>query len=86
MRAQLHKHFRKQVKKLSPQEQQLVQEKIELFVLDPYHSRLRNHPLKGKYLGYRSIDIRPDVRALYRVDEDEVAIFTFIGSHSQLYK
>lgn len=86
MRAQLHKHFRKQVKKLSLQEQQLVQERVELFVLDPYHLRLRNHPLKGKYLGYRSIDIRPDVRALYTVNDDDVAVFTFIGSHSQLYK
>lgn len=43
---------------------------------------LRNHQLKGKYKGYRSIDVTDDVRALYLQKEHE-AIFDAVGTHSQ---
>ncbi len=52
---------------------------------DPFNARLRNHPLLGKYNGYRSIDIRPDLRAVYKDYGDE-AIFVALGTHSQLYR
>jgi mRNA-degrading endonuclease YafQ of YafQ-DinJ toxin-antitoxin module len=38
-----------------------------------------------KYLGYRSINITGDVRALYTVKEGALILFVFIGTHSQLY-
>ncbi len=79
-----HKQFEKQVKKLSSKEQLLLKDRLQLFRLDPHHSRLRNHPLTGRYLNYRSIDIRPDLRALYK-EVDDTAIFVYLGSHSQLY-
>jgi addiction module RelE/StbE family toxin len=77
--------FDKQYAKLSPQDKLRFRQRLELFQINPYDKTLRNHGLKGKYLGYRSIDIKGDLRALYYFEDNIVYIFAFIGSHSQLY-
>ncbi len=79
------KSFGKQYAKLADTEKKRFRQRLTLFRANPYDKILRNHGLKGKYLGYRSIDIRGDLRALYYVEGDVIVIFAFIGSHSQLY-
>lgn len=79
------KGFDKQYAKLTAKIREQFKVKLALFSTNPFDPALRNHPLKGKYLGYRSIDISGDVRALYTVKNDVVIIFGFIGTHSQLY-
>jgi len=59
-------------------------ETLELFLEDFNHPSLRNHPLTGIYHGFRSIDVTPDWRALYR-EEPERIIFVDLGTHEQLY-
>lgn len=76
--------FIKQAKKLSPELQLKVRDKITLFADNPLHPSLRNHALKNKYKTYRSIDITGDVRAIYLQRETEF-IFDLVGTHSQLY-
>jgi addiction module RelE/StbE family toxin len=81
-----HHTFDKQFAKLRPSVRARVKERLALFFNDPYHPQLRNHPLRGKYLDYRSVDITGDIRAIYKhVSEDE-AIFVAIGTHGQLYR
>lgn len=66
-----------------------TKKRIDLFRKNPYHPQLRNHPLSGKYSGYRSININGDWRAVYLVIEDSietVVSFETLGTHSQLYK
>ena len=82
---QTTKNFDKQYSKLNLKVKGQFKNRIEVFSADPFDVILRNHALKGKYLGYRSIDINGDVRALYTVKGDIVIIFGFIGTHSQLY-
>jgi addiction module RelE/StbE family toxin len=82
---QTTKSFDKQFAKLSPKNKQQFKNRIEVFRRNPLDPILRNHPLKGKYLGYRSIDIAGDLRALYTVRGNIVIVFAFIGTHSQLY-
>lgn len=57
---------------------------------DFYHPILRNHPLRGNYRGYNSINITGDWRALFSIDCDYAnnirIIFKLIGTHSQLYE
>lgn len=84
MMLRFHKQFTKYLKKLTKKEQILIKERLELFLLDPHHPRLRNHSLKGKYLGYRSIDVRPDLRAIFKY-QDDTAIFVELGNHNQLF-
>lgn len=78
------KNFIKQAKKLSPDFRKKLIERIAIFSDNPLHPALRNHQLKGKYKGYRSIDITGDVRALY-IQKGNEAIFDTVGTHSQLY-
>ncbi len=84
MRVAYSKNFIKQSKKLSPDLRTKLVSRIVTFVKNPLDPTLRNHALKGKHSGYRSIDITGDIRALYLQNNDE-AIFDAVGTHSQLY-
>ena len=79
------KTFDKQYLRLNDKVKTAFKNRLTIFKSNPFDVRLRNHALKGKYLGYRSIDITGDIRALYAVKGDTIIIFGFIGSHSQLY-
>lgn len=78
------KYFLKRAKKLSVSNKKQLYERIELFILDPHSDQLRNHPLMGKYKGYRSINITGDLRAVLKV-EGEYVKFEDVGTHSHLY-
>jgi addiction module RelE/StbE family toxin len=82
---QTTKSFDKQYAKLNLKLKQQFKVRLELFSINPFDAKLRNHALRGRYLGYRSIDITGDIRALYTVKNNIVIIFGFIGTHSQLY-
>lgn len=85
MKIFFHKRFVKDSKKLDQKIQIAVDNCLKVFCTNPYHIKLNNHPLKGKWQGYRSINISGDIRAVYKeINEDEV-IFVAIGSHSELY-
>lgn len=79
------KAFDKQYSKLNFKVKISFKRRVGLFKSNPFDTTLRNHALKGKYLGFRSIDITGDVRALYTTQGDTIIIFGFIGTHSQLY-
>ena len=80
-----HKHFNKQYKKLAFLQKQ-TDKRLTLFKEDPFNYALNNHPLAGKYFGYRSIDITGDYRAIYRPIDDNTAFFKTIDNHNNLYK
>jgi addiction module RelE/StbE family toxin len=82
---QITRGFNKQYAKLNTKVKLKFKERLELFRVNPFYQELRNHPLKGKYIGYRSIDVTGDVRAIYTVKGNTVVIFGFTGTHSQLY-
>lgn len=77
--------FKKQYRRLPKTLQARCDERILLFASDSRHPQLRNHPLQGKYTGYWSINVSGDVRALYKVIDDEIILFALIGTHSKLY-
>ena len=77
--------FVKQYRKLPSKLQSRFDERLLLLLADPTVPILRLHPLKGKYQGYWSISISGDLRAIYLERGEEVIIFAFIGTHSQLY-
>jgi addiction module RelE/StbE family toxin len=79
------KSFDKQYAKLNLKVKTSFKKRLEIFKANPFDISLRNHSLKGRYLGYRSIDVTGDVRALYTTQGDTIIIFGFIGTHSQLY-
>ena len=85
MKLRFHKRFIKGYNFLDQKIKVAFQERLKLFFDNPYHPKLKNHPLKGKWYGYRSINISGDIRAVYKLNGDEEVIFIAIGSHSYLY-
>lgn len=85
MQIYLHKKFYKDYTKLNPKIQKKFKEKRNLFFLDEFNVALNNHASKGKWLGYRSINITGNIRAIFKRDP-ETAIFVTIDSHSNLYR
>jgi addiction module RelE/StbE family toxin len=76
--------FNKQRKAAPLEIKQAFRDALDLFAENPNHPALRNHPLTGKYAGFRSIDVTADWRALYR-EEKERIMFADLGTHEELY-
>lgn len=84
MIVRLHKNFKKRYKKLTEFQKNKFKERRNLFLRDEFDPILNNHALRGKYTGYRSINITGDLRVLYK-REGDIVIFVTIGKHSNLY-
>jgi addiction module RelE/StbE family toxin len=80
------KSFTEQYKKLTKFQKQLVNDALVLFGEDSMHESLRNHPLKGKWVKYRSITADDDLRLHFRIINEEMALFVAVGSHNELYR
>lgn len=85
MKLVYHRDFIKDFKKLSKKIKEKFKERQLLFETDEFHPVLNNHALKGKWLGYRSINVTGDIRAVFKRDI-ESAFFVAIDTHSNLYK
>jgi addiction module RelE/StbE family toxin len=79
------KSFEKQYKNLSQKSKNKFKERLNLLLEDEFSPALNNHSLNGKYKGYRSINVSGDMRAIYKVNTDNI-IFTTIDNHNNLYK
>jgi addiction module RelE/StbE family toxin len=86
MKVVFHKRFDKMAAKLSPKLKTQMVERITLFSKDPLNVALRNHALNTPYKGSYSISITGDYRAIYHLVDEQTALFTHIGTHSQLYR
>jgi len=84
MTIDFHKDFTKDFKRLPSKTREKFQVRLILFEKDEFNPVLNSHALKGKYQGYKSINITGDIRAIYRKNAEDV-IFVEIGSHSRLY-
>ncbi|MBU1091248.1 type II toxin-antitoxin system mRNA interferase toxin, RelE/StbE family [Patescibacteria group bacterium] len=85
MRIILHKNFNKKYKKLRLNEKKKFKGRRNLFLKNPFHPTLNNHPLHGKYVGYRSIGITGDLRVIYELLNKNTAFFVDMDIHSNLY-
>lgn len=81
--------FNKQRKAAPLEIKKAFRETLILFIDDPDHSALRNHALKKKYAGYRSIDVTEDWRAIFketRTEKRKIITFHILGTHKKLYE
>ena len=82
-------NFLKQLKKSDIRIRKIFKQRLILFAENQNDLELNNHPLKREYVGFRSIDITADYRAVYKevVQKDDTYIyFTSLGTHHQLYE
>lgn len=84
------KNFDKELKKTPLKIKIAFRRRLNLFIQDQFHPTLNNHSLRGKLVGYRSINITGDWRAIFSVRVSnkgkQIVIFEMLGSHSHLYK
>ncbi len=80
-----HKHFSKTYQKSSAKIKKYFQNRLKLFTESPFHPLLNNHVLHGNFAGYRSINISRDIRAVYKVLDEETIEFVLLGTHNELY-
>lgn len=87
MHVRFSRLFVKQYERADPKIKSAFDKKLELFLMDLSNHQLNDHPLKGKFQGYRSLNVTGDWRDLYLEDrESKRVIFEALGTHSQLYK
>jgi len=86
MKIIFHKTFQKKSKRRSNEECAQLKNKLVTFTTNPLNSILNNHALHGKYLGYRSINITGNLRAVYKMQDENIAFFVDIDNHANLYK
>ncbi len=77
--------FKNKYSKLEKKIRNNFKERISIFIFDEFNPILNNHSLRGKYLGYRSINVSGDIRAIYK-KRNNVAIFVYIDNYNNLYK
>ena len=80
------KGFRKRYKKIPIKIRSQFNERLRLFIREPYHPILNNHSLTGDRFGQWSIDITGDWRAIYIFQDSTSIIFIDINTHSNLYR
>lgn len=61
------------------------QQKISLFLQDPFHSQLRTHKLSGSLKDFYSFSIDYDIRVIFYYVSDNQVVFENIGSHDEVY-
>jgi addiction module RelE/StbE family toxin len=61
--------------------------KLELFISDPFDSRLKTHKLSGKLKGLWSFTVEYDFRVVFYFtnDKPKKAVFVDIGTHDEVY-
>lgn len=74
------------VQRLTAPQQLRLLDTIDLFQAEPFYKDLRNHSLRGKWKGHRSISIGGDLRLHFKMLDNQTAYFVAIGFHSQLYE
>ena len=84
MDIRIHRNFAKRYVKLPSGIQERFKERRDIFAKNSFDPILQNHALKGKYQGYRSINITGDWRAVFQLNGSD-AYFVEIGTHSYLY-
>ncbi len=87
MKIQRKKKFRKQYEKLSKKWRKKVDEKLLSFSRNPFTTSLKNHALKGKYQGMRSVSVSGDLRIIFQEKDNYIVVILInLGTHSKVYK
>jgi addiction module RelE/StbE family toxin len=75
----------KKWRKKHPDLQERFQQKITLFVEEPFHPSLRTHRLSGNLDGCWSLSITHEYRLVFKFVLDDKVLLIDIGSHDEVY-
>jgi len=75
----------KKLLKVFPDLDKQLEDKLELFVKDPFTPSLRNHKLHGEFKDMRAFSVAYDLRVVYYFDEKGDAVLVDLGDHKRVY-
>lgn len=73
--------FDRQYKKLPNFIKDIAEKKFDIFLSDPFDSRLKTHKLTGALVGYLAFSLNQDYRIIFDFDEKGDARFYQVGTH-----
>jgi len=85
MNLRYSKKFVASFRKLSTDDKRTVIHALELFQDDPFHPSLRNHAIRDKMSGKRSIAVNNDLRIVFTEHGQDVTLLA-IGTHAEVYR
>ncbi len=86
---QFSHQFDKQLRHSTDEVRTAFKDSLQLLLVNKYHPSLNNHLLAGRFIGYRSMNIVDDFRAIYREmygDRGMILLFEVIGKQGELFK
>lgn len=78
-------HFKSQLKKYPQRQQRIIEQKLKLFIENPFEPSLKTHKLTGKLKDYWAFTVSYKQRILFEFVDDESVGLIDIGSHD-IYK
>jgi addiction module RelE/StbE family toxin len=75
----------KRLLRTNPALHSTYEEKLSLFISDPFNPLLRTHKLHGKLSGMWSFSLTSNLRILFRFTNKNKAVFFDVGNHDDLY-
>lgn len=75
-------HFQRDAKRLSKSKQKMVEERLVLFIHNPFDSILKTHKLTGSLNELWSFSIDFHLRVIFEFIEKQKVLFHSIGDHS----
>lgn len=84
---EISKSFKKSFKKLSHKEREaFYQVSQKLLNGEELEAKYRDHPLKGRYIGFRECHLKPDLLLVYKIEDAKLILYCLdIGSHGDLF-
>ncbi len=75
----------KKLLKVFPDLESQLQEKLDIFIADPFTPSLRNHKLHGDLKDMRAFSVAYDLRVVFYFDVNGDAVLVDIGDHKRIY-
>ncbi len=73
--------FDRQYKKLTSDIKDVAEKKFDIFLCDPFDSRLKTHKLTGALVGFLAFSINQEYRIIFDFDDKGDARFYQVGTH-----
>ena len=86
MRINSSSRFKRSYKKQPSHIQDDFDEKIRIFISNPFHPSLHTHKVSGNLADYYAFYLRDGYRVLFDFGEDGVVLLINIGSHNDYKK
>lgn len=74
--------FRREAKRLPVTLRRTVEDRLSLFITDPFHPSLKTHKLSGSLKGFLSFSIDYRIRIIFEFVEKSDVLLHSIGDHS----